>query len=158
MKGRTPKSLVGSTGMVELIYNGRANGTVSWWGPITGTQYKAGLKKPRIYVDSRDAEKALSDWQEQGVPVFSKAPTVRAPRPVQLPPEPPPVQEPELELEDELPFDDIEPEPEIVEIEATNGAIELAEEHGVDLSELWQGKKLSVYDVRRYIDDNTFDS
>lgn len=163
MKGRQPKALVGSSGMTELLYSGSASGTVSWWGAVTGTQYKAGLKRPRIYVDNQDVEKALSDWKEQDRTVFSRAPIAKPPKPVQLPPEPKPI----IEVDD-IPFCDepeeideqvLPDEPERqVEVDATNGALELAEEHGIDLSELYDGKKLTVYDVRKYIESNTFDS
>lgn len=44
-----------------------------------------------------------------------------------------------------------EPETEPVEIDATNGARELAEEHGLDLAELYNGERLTYWDVQNAV-------
>ena len=48
------QSLAGSVGMPILEYQGANAGESSWWGKVTGTQYRFGGSRPRGRVDARD--------------------------------------------------------------------------------------------------------
>ena len=49
--------------------------------------------------------------------------------------------------------DEPEPEPETPEVDATDGAWRLAEEHGIDLAELYDGERLTYWDVQAVVDE-----
>ena len=56
-----------------------------------------------------------------------------------------------------VPFADLVDEPEPVadepEIDATDGARELAEKHDLDLAELYDGERLNYWDVQAVVDE-----
>jgi len=64
-----PRNLPGRDGMTALQYVGGNHGIESWWGPVTGQRYRAGLSQPIIYVDARDAP-GLMDMMEGRRHVF----------------------------------------------------------------------------------------
>ena len=72
LRGRVasvPRDLPGKDGMAALQYVGGNHGIESWWGPVTGQRYRAGLSQPVIYVDARDAP-GLLDMMEGRRHVF----------------------------------------------------------------------------------------
>ena len=64
-----PRDLPGRDGMTALQYVGGNHGIESWWGPVTGQRYRAGLSQPIIYVDARDAPGLLKAMEGRR-PVF----------------------------------------------------------------------------------------
>ena len=53
--------------------------------------------------------------------------------------------EPEPEVDFTMSGD---PDPEPIEVDATDGALELASEYGLNLSDYYQGERLTYYDVK----------
>ena len=69
-------SLPGAEGFVTLEYKGTNSGDMHWYGPVTGTAYKAGGHTCLVSVDVRDAmmgnskHPGLLDLSDHGKPVF----------------------------------------------------------------------------------------
>lgn len=69
----------GSEGMVLIEYVGGNAGTMSFYGPVSSTRYRAGGVTRKIYIDSRDAitgskkNPGLLELADHGKPLFVQA-------------------------------------------------------------------------------------
>lgn len=89
--GSNPKSMAipGGEGLVVLRYVGKSGGTFTFYGPVTGGQYKAGQGLPLVAVDPRDLRNknprtpGLLDARDGNKPVFVVEP-VPQPQPAQV--------------------------------------------------------------------------
>jgi hypothetical protein len=171
-RGRAARRpLPGAQGMTQLEYIGKSHGAQTFFGE-RNQAYRAGLSNPRIFVDDRDVN-TLLQLREKGRPIFQKyqAPKVK---PVALPANEavtvPPAWIGDSEEKDlaqsivttdseeiEWQITDANSGPEKI-CEATPAAIKLAKEEGIDLLDLYDGKRITKRDVQQYIKARAGDS
>jgi GT2 family glycosyltransferase len=153
----------GVDGMTLIQYIGGSIGTQSWYGVVSGKQYKFGLKKNLGNVDPEDLQTGkmqrpgLLEIRENGKPVFKLAPVAK---PVQSVAEKSAFSEKVVEVKEEVILPEvIEEEPvKARELNVSAAAQKLADEYDISsysiqlVKPTGAGGKITVRDVRKYLE------